>query len=151
MKQSPNSSGRDVSGRTDLQESRERVNPAHLVDLAVRSVGRSEVLIEKAVSWTAITRQYVSETRGFARWTGTTDKVVREITGPTGELSVFKFLWTTTRGVSSTHRGREGQHGVAVLLEYAHSEPQYLFEVLPALWPWGPGPGGEGGSGDDQE
>jgi hypothetical protein len=101
MKQSPNSSGRDVSGRTDLQESRERVNPAYLVDLAVRSVGRSEVLIEKAVSWTAITRQYVSGTRGFARWTGTTDKVVREITGPTGEPSVFKFLWTTTRGVSS--------------------------------------------------
>ncbi|MGW5198616.1 hypothetical protein [Streptomyces spiralis] len=77
------------------------MNPAHLVDLAMRSVGRAEVLIEKALAWTAITRKYVSGTRGFARWTGTTDKVVREISGPTGGHSEFKFLWTTTRGVSS--------------------------------------------------
>ncbi|MER6112400.1 hypothetical protein [Streptomyces hirsutus] len=96
-----NSSGRDVSGRTDPQESQGRINTSHLIDLAMRSVGQPEVLIEQAIAWTAITRPYVSGTRGFARWTGTTDKVVREISGPTGGLSENGFIWTTTRGVSS--------------------------------------------------
>ncbi|MFI5977068.1 hypothetical protein [Streptomyces sp. NPDC051452] len=84
-------------GHVDL----DAVNSADLIDLVTRSVGRSEVLTEQALSWTAITRPYISGTRGFARWTGTTDKVVREIAGPTGGLSSSKFLWTTTRGVSS--------------------------------------------------
>jgi hypothetical protein len=64
-------------------------------------VGRPEVLIEEALTWTVISRPYISATRGLARWTGTTDKVVREITGPTGGSSASGFLWTRTRGVSS--------------------------------------------------
>ncbi|WP_448319254.1 hypothetical protein [Streptomyces sp. CO7] len=83
------------------QNSPQRVESRHLVDLAMRSVGNPEALIETAIAWTAITRPYVSGTRGFARWSGTTDKVVREIAGPTGGRSKFSSLWTTTRGVAS--------------------------------------------------
>ncbi|MFE4991397.1 hypothetical protein ACFRH4_08605 [Streptomyces mirabilis] len=67
----------------------------------MRTAGRSEVLTEKALAWTAISRPYISGTRGFARWSALTIRSVREITGPTGGLSEFKFLWTTTRGTSS--------------------------------------------------
>ncbi|WP_371538422.1 hypothetical protein OG210_21980 [Streptomyces sp. NBC_00466] len=77
------------------------MNAAHLVEIATRSVGRSEVLMELALAWTVTTRPYISGTRGLARWTGTTDKVVRETAGPTGGHSEFKFLWTRTRGASS--------------------------------------------------
>lgn len=77
------------------------IRSEHLVDLVQRSVGRSEVLCEQTLAHTAITRPYISGTRGFARWSGNTTRSVREIAGPTGGLSEFKFLWTTTRGVSS--------------------------------------------------
>ncbi|WP_073773434.1 hypothetical protein [Streptomyces sp. MJM1172] len=77
------------------------MNPLHLVEMAARSVGRSEALIELGLSWTVETRPYISGTRGLARWLGTTDKVVRETVGPTGGYSALKFLWTKTRGASS--------------------------------------------------
>ncbi|MET8511991.1 hypothetical protein [Streptomyces sp. NPDC005077] len=90
---SADSSGRDVSGRTDL--------PADLVEMATRSVGRSEVSVELALAWTVTTRPYVSGTRGLARWSGMHDQAVRETVGPEGGVSEFKFLWTMTRGTAS--------------------------------------------------
>ncbi|MET9848898.1 hypothetical protein [Streptomyces ossamyceticus] len=100
-----NSTVEHGSGRTDLQESPEGIHSpvkaAHLVDLAQRSVGRQDVLCEMAIAWTAITRPYISGTRGFARWSGTTNASVREVAGPNGKTSKAGFLWTATRGVSS--------------------------------------------------
>ncbi|MET8114025.1 hypothetical protein [Streptomyces prasinus] len=77
------------------------MNSAHLVDLVTRSVGRSDVLEEQALAHTVITRSYVSATRGLSRWSGVSDRIVRNIVGPTGGLSTDGFLWTKTRGVSS--------------------------------------------------
>ncbi|MEV6436292.1 hypothetical protein [Streptomyces anulatus] len=77
------------------------MNPAHLVEMAVRSVGHSEALMELALAWTITTRPYVSGTRGLARWAGTTSRMVRETVGPEGGHSDFKLLWTRTRGASS--------------------------------------------------
>ncbi|WP_424570813.1 hypothetical protein [Streptomyces sp. CH-036] len=77
------------------------MNPAHLVEMAVRSVGHSEALMELALAWTVTTRPYVSGTRGLARWAGMGDQAVRHTVGAERELSEFKFLWTKTRGVSS--------------------------------------------------
>jgi hypothetical protein len=96
-----NSSARDDLGHIDLQEKPEGINPLHLVELATRSVGRSEVACEMALAWTVITRPYVSATRGLARWSGNTSRTVREVTGPNGGTSTYSFLWTRTRGVSS--------------------------------------------------
>ncbi|MFG2380589.1 hypothetical protein [Streptomyces avermitilis] len=93
MKLFSNSSGRDASGRTDL--------PSRLVEMATRSVGRSETVMELGLAWTVETRPYVSATRGLARWFGTTDKVVRETVGQNGSTSKYGFLWTKTRGVAS--------------------------------------------------
>ncbi|MEW2276742.1 hypothetical protein AB0936_03690 [Streptomyces cyaneofuscatus] len=77
------------------------MNPAHLVEMAARSVGHSEALMELALAWTVTTRPYVSGTRGLARWSGMGDQAVRHTVGAERELSEFKFLWTKTRGVSS--------------------------------------------------
>ncbi|WP_149515097.1 hypothetical protein [Streptomyces apricus] len=102
---------RDTSGRIDLQESRGDSKPdkgvfnpvesKHLVDLARRSVGRSEVLEEMALAATVIVHPYVSGTRGLARWSGISDKTLRTIVGPNGKTSEAGFLWTVTRGTSS--------------------------------------------------
>ncbi|MFJ9353730.1 hypothetical protein [Streptomyces mirabilis] len=97
MKLSGNSSGSSPSGHVD----HDAVNSANLVDLVLRCVSRSEVLEEWAIGHTVITREYVSGTRGLSRWSGVSDRIVRNIVGPTGALSEFKFLWTTTRGTSS--------------------------------------------------
>lgn len=101
MKLSPNSSGRDVSGRTDLPTSQESVNAAHLVEIATRSVGRSEVSVELALAWTVTTRPYVSGTRGLARWAGLTSRSVRETVAQDRQVSQHGFIWTRTRGASS--------------------------------------------------
>ncbi|MGW3499336.1 hypothetical protein ACWDMY_01140 [Streptomyces globisporus] len=77
------------------------MNPAHLVEMAARSVGHSEALMELALAWTVATRPYVSGTRGLARWAGLTSRMVRETVGPEGGHSGFKLLWTRTRGASS--------------------------------------------------
>ncbi|KUN52217.1 hypothetical protein AQJ43_23615 [Streptomyces avermitilis] len=77
------------------------MNSLHLVEMAARSVGRSETLIEHLLSWQIETRPFLSGTRGLARWTNLSDKTVRATVGPEGGLSEFKFLWTRTRGSSS--------------------------------------------------
>ncbi|MFE9865894.1 hypothetical protein ACFYPZ_24670 [Streptomyces sp. NPDC005506] len=77
------------------------MSASDLVEMAIRSVGRSEVLTELPLAFTAITRSYVSGTRGLARWSGLGDHAVRETVGPEGGLSEFKFLWTMTRGTAS--------------------------------------------------
>jgi hypothetical protein len=87
--------------QTGLQDSEREINSAHLVELARRSVGRSEVSCEMAIAWTVITRPYICGTRGLARWSGNTSRTVREITGPNGGTSAAGYLWTGTRGVSS--------------------------------------------------
>lgn len=97
MNSGADSSGQTTSGHVDL----DAVNSTHLIDLTKRCIGRSDVLEEQAIAHTVITRRWVSGTRGFARWSGVSDRVLRNIVGPTGGLSEFKFLWTTTRGVSS--------------------------------------------------
>ncbi|MGV9698963.1 hypothetical protein ACWDTR_24795 [Streptomyces sp. NPDC003470] len=101
----------------------------------MRSVGRPEVLVETALAWTAITRPYVSGTRGFARWTGTTDKVVREISGPTGGLSASKYLWTTTRGVASAVADERD----SMELRYSDTRTQNRSTSLKDSKPSGPG------------
>ncbi|MEV1096456.1 hypothetical protein AB0I87_13425 [Streptomyces sp. NPDC049952] len=93
MKLSQNSSGRDVSGRTDL--------PLHLIEMATRSVGRSEALMELALAWTVTTRPYISGTRGLARWAGLTTRMVRETVAQDREVSQFGLIWTRTRGAAS--------------------------------------------------
>ncbi|MEU5448684.1 hypothetical protein [Streptomyces californicus] len=77
------------------------MNPAHLVEMAARSVGHSEALMELALAWTVTTRPYISGTRGLARWSGMGDQAVRQTVGAEGEVSDFKLVWTRTRGVSS--------------------------------------------------
>ncbi|MET9510784.1 hypothetical protein ABZX62_20380 [Streptomyces flavidovirens] len=77
------------------------MNTEHLVEMATRSVGCSEALMELALAWTITTRPYISGTRGLARWAGLTSRMVRETVGPTGGHSDSKLLWTRTRGVSS--------------------------------------------------
>ncbi|MEV5289946.1 hypothetical protein AB0K64_01740 [Streptomyces sp. NPDC053741] len=93
MNFSQNSSGRDVSGRTDLA--------LHLVEMATRSVGRSEALMELALAWTVTTRPYISGTRGLARWAGLTTRMVRETVAQDRQVSQHGFIWTRTRGASS--------------------------------------------------
>ncbi|MEU8556007.1 hypothetical protein AB0C80_18725 [Streptomyces anthocyanicus] len=103
-----NSSGRDVSGRTDLQGSQERIEPAHLVEIAQRMACESQALTEAVMSWQLVTRPYLDGSRGIARWSGLSDKTVRETAGPEGGLSPFKLLWTRTRGhASATVEERE--------------------------------------------
>ncbi|MFE6627376.1 hypothetical protein ACFVNB_09030 [Streptomyces rochei] len=103
-----NSSGRDVSGRTDLQESQERIESAHLMEIAQRMACESQALTEAVISWQLVTRPYLDGSRGIARWSGLSDKTVRETAGPEGGLSPFKFLWTRTRGhASATVEERE--------------------------------------------
>lgn len=97
MKHSANSSGQDASGHVDL----DAVNSANLVEMATRSVGRSEVSIELALSWTTETRPYVSATRGLGRWAGMHDQAVREAVAQDGQVSQYGFIWTRTRGRSS--------------------------------------------------
>ncbi|MDW4902901.1 hypothetical protein RB625_31250 [Streptomyces californicus] len=77
------------------------MNPAHLVEMTARSVGRSQALMELALAWTVATRPYVSGTRGLGRWAGLTSRMVRETVGPEGGHSENKLLWTRTRGASS--------------------------------------------------
>lgn len=98
---SPKNSGAAVAGHTDLPDSPETINSAHLVEMATRSVGRSEVLCELALAWTAVTRPYVAGTRGLARWAGMSDKTVREVVGANGGKSRHGLLWTQTRGSAS--------------------------------------------------
>ncbi|WP_328981744.1 hypothetical protein OG258_19820 [Streptomyces mirabilis] len=69
--------------------------------MATRSVGRSEVSIELALSWTTETRPYVSATRGLGRWAGMHDQAVREAVAQDGQVSQYGFIWTRTRGRSS--------------------------------------------------
>ncbi|MGW2060434.1 hypothetical protein ACWCO9_07055 [Streptomyces sp. NPDC001937] len=77
------------------------MNASHLVEMATRSVGCSECVIELALAWTVTTRPYISGTRGLARWALTTDKAVRETVGQNGSTSEHGFLWTKSRGVAS--------------------------------------------------
>jgi hypothetical protein len=86
---------------TGPQESSEKINSAHLVEMALRSVGRSEVLAELLLAFQVTCRPYLCGTRGLARWTGMWDHAVREAVGPDGGLSSSKLLWTRTRGASS--------------------------------------------------
>ncbi|MGW0136263.1 hypothetical protein [Streptomyces sp. NPDC003299] len=67
----------------------------------MRSVGRSEVLLELALAWTVTTRSYVSGTRGLARWAGMGDQAVRQTVAQDGQVSQYGFIWTKTRGTSS--------------------------------------------------
>ncbi|MFD0210837.1 hypothetical protein ACFVH9_17290 [Streptomyces hirsutus] len=96
-----NSTGQAPSGRTDLQEFQEQINSAHLVEMAARSVGRSEVLMELALAWTVTCRCYVSGTRGLARWAGMGDQAVRQTVAQDGQVSQYGLIWTKTRGTSS--------------------------------------------------
>ncbi|MGW3305914.1 hypothetical protein ACWDG9_04915 [Streptomyces sp. NPDC001073] len=77
------------------------MNSIHLVEMATRSVGRPETLIEHLMSWQLVTRPFLSGTRGIARWTNLSDKTVRETAGPEGGLSECEWIWTRTRGASS--------------------------------------------------
>jgi hypothetical protein len=97
MNSGADSSGQHLSGHVDL----DAVNSAHLVEMATRSVGRSEVLMEIALAWTITTRPYVSGTRGLARWAGMGDQAVRQTVAQDGQVSRYGFVWTRTRGVSS--------------------------------------------------
>ncbi|PPS71980.1 MULTISPECIES: hypothetical protein [Streptomyces] len=84
------------------------MNSAHLVEVAQRMACESQALTEAVISWQLITRPYLDGSRGIARWSGLSDKTVREIAGPVGGLSEFKFLWTRTRGhASATVEERE--------------------------------------------
>ncbi|WP_148088479.1 hypothetical protein [Streptomyces sp. PanSC9] len=69
--------------------------------MATRSVGRSEVSIELALSWTITCRPYISGTRGLARWAGMGDQAVRQTVAQDGQVSQYGFIWTRTRGASS--------------------------------------------------
>jgi hypothetical protein len=91
------SSGQSSSGHVDL----DAVNSAHLAEMATRSVGRSEVLMELALAWTVTCRCYVSGTRGLARWAGMGDQAVRQAVAQDGQVSQYGFIWTKTRGTSS--------------------------------------------------
>ncbi|AMW13335.1 hypothetical protein A4E84_29865 [Streptomyces qaidamensis] len=77
------------------------MNSAHLVEIAQRMARESQALTEAVISWQLVTRPYLDGSRGIARWSNLSDKTVREVAGPTGGLSEFKFLWTRTRGHSS--------------------------------------------------
>ncbi|MFI6606880.1 hypothetical protein [Streptomyces sp. NPDC050507] len=77
------------------------MNASHLVEIAQRSVGHSESLVEQLMAWQIVSRPYLDGTRGLARWSALSDKTVRETAGPEGGLSEFKFLWTRTRGAAS--------------------------------------------------
>ncbi|MCX4608701.1 hypothetical protein [Streptomyces mirabilis] len=101
MSLSPNSSGRDVSGRITLQESSERIESAHLVEIAQRMVQETRATNEGVIAWQLVTHPFLSGTRGIARWSDMHKETVQHIVGPEGRLSAFKFLWTRTRGTSS--------------------------------------------------
>ncbi|MGW0854154.1 hypothetical protein [Streptomyces sp. NPDC002690] len=106
-----NSSGRDVTGRTDLPAAPEPVNAAHLVEIATRSVGHAESLVEQVMAWQIVSRPYLDGTRGLARWCGLSDKTVRDSAGPERSLSEHGFIWTRSRGTSSpTVEEREEMH-----------------------------------------
>ncbi len=137
---SPQDSLVDVStlthGPDDVKSisDQDRVESQHLVDLALRSVGRPEVLTEKAIAWTVVTRPYISGTRGLARWSGVADKALRTLVGPNGQTSEHGYLWTRTRGVSSpTLEDREQME-----LRYSDTRTQNRSTPLNTLQPSSP-------------
>ncbi|WP_437106611.1 hypothetical protein [Streptomyces sp. enrichment culture] len=84
------------------------MNSAHLVEIAQRMACESQALTEAVISWQLVTRPYLDGSRGIARWSGLSDKTVRETTGPDGKASQAGFLWTRTRGhASATVEERE--------------------------------------------
>lgn len=88
------STGHTSSGHVD----HDAVNSAHLVEIAQRMAFESQALTEAVISWQLVTRPYLDGSRGIARWSGLSDKTVRETAGADGGLSPFKFIWTRTRG-----------------------------------------------------
>lgn len=96
-----NSIGRDAPGRTDLPSLPEPVNAAHLVEMAMRSVGNSGCVVELALAWTVTSRPYISGTRGLARWSGMGDQAVRQAVAQDRQVSRHGLIWTRTRGTSS--------------------------------------------------
>ncbi|MEU6181187.1 hypothetical protein [Streptomyces coeruleorubidus] len=101
MKQSLNSSGQIPPGRTDLQESSERVSGRHLNEIRERLLLQPEARREATIAWALETHSFLSGTRGIGRWCHMHKETVQQIAGPTGGTSDFKFLYTATRGRSS--------------------------------------------------
>lgn len=114
MKHDPYSTDRDVPGRMDPQESSvcdsssRTVSGAHLNEIRDRLLLEPRARREAVIAWATETHSFLSGTRGIARWTDQHKETVQGIAGPTGALSRFRFLYTSTRGSSSvTEEERE--------------------------------------------
>ncbi|WP_326755120.1 hypothetical protein OH738_10675 [Streptomyces hirsutus] len=101
MKYDADPIGRDVSGRTALRESSEKVSGHHLNEIRERLLLEPRALNEATIAWALEIHPFLSATRGIARWTGAHKETVQQIAGPTGGTSDFKFLYTASRGRSS--------------------------------------------------
>ncbi|MEV5429088.1 hypothetical protein [Streptomyces sp. NPDC052701] len=101
MNSDADSIGQAVSGRTAHRESPEKVSGVRLNEIRERLLLEPKALNEATISWAVEIHSFLSGTRGIARWTDMHKETVQKIAGPTGGTSVFKFLYTATRGRSS--------------------------------------------------
>ncbi|MEU6651305.1 hypothetical protein ABZ904_18130 [Streptomyces sp. NPDC046900] len=94
-------SDRGVSGRTDLQESAERVSGHHLNEIRQRLLVDPKSLNEAHVAWALEVHPFLSGTRGIARWTHQHKETVQEMAAKEGGVSRHQLLYTARRGTSS--------------------------------------------------
>jgi hypothetical protein len=129
------SSSRSVSGE-HLNEIRDRL----LVDPSSRSEARVALALE--------IHDFLSGTRGIARWTQSHKETVQEMAAKEGEVSEHRFLYTARRGSSSVSEderedmvlrfnslaGRSWSPLAAT--GYRHSPAQYLSKFSMPSTPW---------------